>query len=132
MRKYYNESEVQTHKTFKIVLAVIIPIIIFFIMNVFATLIIKETNFPENYESLLSILFSTILSILISALLILTSNLKPIYITLISFSIIILLKIALNLILNVPITFGKQGICAIIFVLIFSLIGTILGNMMKK
>lgn len=116
----------------KFAFSIILPIIIFFLIIAFFSLLITNTSMPEKYESIVTIVSSAITTIIMSFLLTKLINIKPIYCSLITFLIMFIFKLLINLAMNTPISFGRQGIIGIIFLIVFSILGSILGLNFKK
>lgn len=133
MRNYFSQNEnTKKNNLLKIMILILLSIAVtVFIAFIFA-FIISNTGMSEKSESLITIVLTALLCISVTAVLVLCTELKGIYCSLISFALIILLKLICNLMLSVPITWGKQGILGVVFSFLFCVAGGIITSNIKK
>lgn len=132
MRIHSNTNKPESNRVIRISLSISAPIIAFFVLNFLFATIIANTNLSENYESIIAVIISSVTCAMMSMLLTLSTKVKAIYNVLIVFVIIVFFKMIINILLKTPVALGRQGIVGIIFALLFSVIGGMIGVFFKK
>lgn len=117
---------------YKVLLCTLLPIVFFFVVTGVFALLLSRTDLTEKSEVIVTTILSAISTLVMSLLLTINFKIKPIYCSVITFAIFMALKILLNAIYNIPVSLGKQGIIGIIFLAIFSIIGSVAGVCFKK
>ena len=121
-----------TIKCIKTIISIIIPVLIFLMISYIGAILIQNTNLPETVIPLFSVIASCVLAITMSILLVINTNVKPIYSLFISVFLIITLKCFFTLMINNHIELGTNNILNIVFTIFFSFAGTIVGVIIKK
>lgn len=116
----------------KISICIFIPLIISFVLLFFSSLLVLNTNIPENLNGVFMTAIAAIHVIIMTVLFTKAYNFKPIICSLISFIFIILIKTILTLIITNSITLSPKSLINLLFTFVFSIIGAMIGVNTKK
>lgn len=117
---------------FKISICIFIPLIISFVLLLFSSLLVLNTNITENLNGVFMTAIAAIHVIIMTVLFTKAYNFKPIICSLISFIFIILIKTILTLIITNSITLSPKSLINLLFTFVFSIIGAMIGVNTKK
>ena len=131
MRKYYIENN-KNKSLIAIFITVIISTFLSFLLMIVFSYLIARTQLSEKFVSFAAIIVNAILAITYTATLVLKSKIKPIFCALISFLLILIIKLILNIFLSVPITLTLGGGVMLIVMLFFCVISALLFVNYKK
>lgn len=110
---------------------IIISIVIFLLLLSFSTLIAK-TNISTASITLFSIVTTFACSVFSAYIILRYIRIKPIFCAIISSIILVVLKLGLNYLIFKTISISGKGIISIIFIILFSLLSTIIFANAKK
>lgn len=116
----------------KISICIFIPLNISFVLLFFSSLLVLNTNIPENLDGVFMTAIAAIHVIIMTVLFTKAYNFKPIICSLISFIFIILIKTILTLIITNSITLSPKSLINMLFTFVFSIIGAMIGVNTKK
>ena len=132
MRKYSMVENNKKYSILKIILSITIPIIVFYSTILCFAGLVSKTQIPESVLPLMTIIASAMLAIGMTIGITLNCNIKAMFNSLIGTFIIIALKLFNNLICGEGVRFSFGNIIGIICILVFSMVGSIIGANIKK
>jgi len=119
-------------KPLKITTIALISTSALLLLTLFCSFLICKTNIPESAESFMMVAIGAIASLLMSVLLTLFTKSKPIFTAIYSFLIMFFIKFLFTVLTSHTVHFGKQGLIGLAFVLVFCLLGSIIGSNLRK
>lgn len=118
--------------TIRLLICILLPLITSSILMFIFAAIISKTAIPEQSTAVFSVISSAVCCIMMALFFVLNFKIKGILCTIISFSVMLIIKLILTVIISGGISMTGQGMAGIGFLALFCFVGTLLGLNIKK
>jgi len=108
------------------------PVVLGLVLTLGFSFIILKTNISENFESAFMLMITAIVSIYMTILFVIKTNIKPIICFLLSFVFMSITKFIVTILIHNVINFSNNSIVSLLFTCVFCFIGSLIGANIKK